>query len=343
MHAKTDDVRVVFLISQPRSGSTLLQYILAGDPTVQTAAEPWLMLHPIYALRSSGHDAEYSSLLAYTATTDFLKTLPDMQEEYIRALRRMAMYLYGRACKETDSRIFLDKTPRYYFIIPELARVFPEAKFILLFRNPLAVLHSVISTWVKGNWLLLGDYYHDLVTAPSFLLDGSKLLRDRSAIVYYEALVQHPAEEVKRLCEFLELSYHPGLLTYTHPDCLPGRFGDPVEVYQSSYPQTKRLNQWFSLGKTTQMRYLAKKYLDTLGPSVVDQLGYRSSDLIAQLARIPVGRRQIVVPWNLIFKQPKSTLDKLLLVIWSSLQQGKSVYSRGQIRALIAPFVSRTR
>jgi len=55
---------LIFLISQPRSGSTLLQKILNTHSQIISASEPWIMLNPVYALRSSGIKAEYNSKIA---------------------------------------------------------------------------------------------------------------------------------------------------------------------------------------------------------------------------------------------------------------------------------------
>jgi hypothetical protein len=46
--------------------------------------------------------------------------------------------LYTRAAGE--ARYFLDKTPRYHYVVDDLFRVFPEAKTIFLWRNPLAIV-----------------------------------------------------------------------------------------------------------------------------------------------------------------------------------------------------------
>lgn len=58
----------MFLISQPRAGSTLLQRILGSHPDIHTVSEPWLMLQPLYALRPDGYRAEYNEHLARNAT-----------------------------------------------------------------------------------------------------------------------------------------------------------------------------------------------------------------------------------------------------------------------------------
>lgn len=68
---------LIFLISQPRAGSTLLKRILGGHPEIHTTAEPWIMLHPLYALKSNGLFAEFDSNLAGQGLEDFLMQIPE--------------------------------------------------------------------------------------------------------------------------------------------------------------------------------------------------------------------------------------------------------------------------
>ena len=63
-------VRPVFLLSLPRSGSTLVQRLLASHPEVATAAEPWVMLPHLYARRERGIAAEYTQPIAARAITE---------------------------------------------------------------------------------------------------------------------------------------------------------------------------------------------------------------------------------------------------------------------------------
>ncbi|MFV1990599.1 MAG: sulfotransferase, partial [Acidimicrobiales bacterium] len=48
------EIRPAFLLSLPRSGSTLLQRLLGAHSMVATVAEPWLLIPPLYALRDEG-------------------------------------------------------------------------------------------------------------------------------------------------------------------------------------------------------------------------------------------------------------------------------------------------
>src|SRR5713101_1022969 len=143
---------LIFIISQPRAGSTLLQRILAGHPRIFATAEPWLMLHPLYALKDCGLKAEYDATLARSALGDFCEILQGGEEAYVEAIRAMSVSLYNNALRAGGRERFLDKTPRYYFVCEELRRVFPKAKYIFLLRNPLSVLASILATWVKQDW-----------------------------------------------------------------------------------------------------------------------------------------------------------------------------------------------
>jgi len=167
---------LIFIISQPRSGSTLLQRILGGHPEIQTSAETWLLLHPTYALKKSGIETEYDSRFAAQGVEEFLINYTDGVEVYDDAIRQWANVIYGNALKKNSKIYFLDKTPRYFFIIPDLHRLFPKAKFIFLLRNPLAVLSSLLSTYVKDDWPVLSFFRHDLLHAPQLIADGIKII-----------------------------------------------------------------------------------------------------------------------------------------------------------------------
>ena len=71
---------LIFIISQPRAGSTLLQRMLSGHPDIATAAEPWLLLHPLYGLRQHGIQAEYNSQWAFKAVSYTHLTPPKSEQ-----------------------------------------------------------------------------------------------------------------------------------------------------------------------------------------------------------------------------------------------------------------------
>ena len=227
MSIELNGQNLIFLISQPRAGSTLLQRMLQKHPKIHTSAEPWTMLHPAYGLRKTGHEADYNAQSAWLAVDEFIQQLPRQRESYLEGLRLMNTHLYNQILEGTGKSYFLDKTPRYYNIIPELSEIFPKAKFIILLRNPMAVACSIMDTWAKGNLFILQTKRADLLEAPSLLMEGIHVLGDRCLTVNYENLLADPDQELRRIIQYLELEFSPDLVHYhtLHPsqsDSEPG-------------------------------------------------------------------------------------------------------------------------
>lgn len=301
---------LIFIISQPRAGSTLLQRILAGHPTLRTSAEPWLMLHPVYALRTEGVQAEFDSDWARSALNDFLTHYADGEETYLKAIRAMANVLYGRALAGTGKTYFIDKTPRYYFIIPELYRLFPKASFIFLVRNPLGVLYSVLSTWVQGNWPVLAKYRHDLLSAPQRILEGIDIVGRNGAVVRYEQLVSDPCRITSSLCSMLGLAFDPEMLRYGDREAPKGSWGDETGIHKYQSPTIERRDNWLHLADTMQMKHFALAYLNTLGPSLVERLGYSFEELIHPFNTIKHPGPRGYFPWNIAIRPSESWTRK---------------------------------
>jgi len=147
------ELQPIFIFSLPRSGSTLLQRMIATNKEVSTASEPWVLLPFLYGLKKEGVYAEYSHLGVYHALQDLCKELPNGEEDYLAAVRSAALKIYGQL-SDGNGKYFLDKTPRYALVVEEIIKTFPDGKVIFLWRNPLAVVASIIDTFGSGNWKL---------------------------------------------------------------------------------------------------------------------------------------------------------------------------------------------
>jgi len=260
----------------------MLQKMLGAHPSIHTTSEPWVMLHPVYALREQGVVAEYDADLARTGLQTFIDELPEGKRDYLDGLRRMYGHLYQQALSKTDATLFLDKTPRYYFILEELKAIFPEARLILLFRHPLAVLSSILRTWVQDRWLRLSQYRQDLVEAPARLLSGRDTLGDAAISVRYEDLVQEPARELKTLCKHLDIVFEDGIIEYGQGEGSEWKFGDPQTVYDHSRPQTSSLQKWAKVDDPQEWRLL-RDYAEHLGKPTFERLGYSYADCLRTL------------------------------------------------------------
>lgn len=276
--ADFNDRHLIFLISQPRSGSTMLQHILGAHQDIQTLPEPWFMLNFAYMYRSKGLEAEYNAKYAYLAFRDFLKRIPQGQESYFEAIRRAAYFLYSKPLESSTKKFFLDKTPRYYFILPELYRFFPKAKFIILIRNPIAVFSSILETNLRGNWsklFELVDRKCDLLDAPRLILKSIQPPRENTTIVKYEEIVADPVRTISYLCDRLDIIFDPNMIEYASKlKFTETTFVDPKSIYKHVAPVKCYMDEWKTRLDTAQKVYMARSYLTFLGEEVINRLGY---------------------------------------------------------------------
>ncbi len=271
----------VFIFSLPRSGSTLLQRILGAHPDISTAAEPWILLPFVYSLRKDGTFAQYSHISSQNAVTDILEQLPNGVDDYYEGLRLFANTIYHQLNRE-NTKYFLDKTPRYYLISDEISKIYPEAKFIFLFRNPLAVLASTIKSFYRDR---LGDWRHkiDLFQGPVMLSQGYQKLKDRSIAIQYEDLLSEPEKYISKICEYLEIPYDDSLVTEFSKTNLKGSMGDQIGTSKYSSLELKTLEKWRVTLRTFLRKKYAIKYLKKLGPDTVSNLGYDMHNLINEV------------------------------------------------------------
>ncbi len=268
---------LVFLVSQPRSGSTLLQRMLAVHPDIATTGEPWLLLPPLFVLKEEGWQAEFQARSATFAIKEFLHFLPEGEEAFFEGIRRMYGFLYQRA--RGDRRYFLDKTPRYYLILPEIRRSFPKARFLILLRNPLAVLHSIYQTsLVRENLISFYWVHSDLFRAVDLLLNGLTILGSHALVVHYEKMVRQPEQSLQRICQFLHIPYYPEMIDYGN-NLLPRWTLGDQQVYRFKKPEASRVGLWQETLKDAQFWRLARDYLMLLGQDRLTRMGYSFDEL----------------------------------------------------------------
>ena len=281
----------LFVLSLPRSGSTLLQRVLGAHEQIATTAEPWLLLPHGYALRERGMAAEYTQPVAARAIREFVQQLPSGEDDYWAALAGFARELYAKA-GGADSTYFLDKTPRYHFITPELFRMFPEAKCIFLWRNPLAVVSSIVQTWTKGRWNV-DRWQGDLRGVPA-LVEAYEAHRATTLAVNYETLVTEPERTWPRIFEYLGLPFDPALLNSFADVQLKGKMGDPTGIHSYRELSTEPIEKWKGALGTIWRKRWCRAYLDWIGPARLATMGYDAADLRRQLDGLPSSPRHLL-------------------------------------------------
>jgi len=275
----------IFIFSLPRSGSTLLQRVLASHDDIATAAEPWILLPYLYTLKKQGVYTEYGHYLLTDALQDFCAEMPNGVDDYLFEMRTFMMNLYSKA-SEKDTRYFLDKTPRYHLIAEDVMRLFPDAKFILLQRNPLAIIASIIETWGGKKWNLF-RYKVDLYDGMRNLVNLHARFSDQLIILKYEALISNPEIEISRICDALNIEYNSSLIDSFSNVKLKGRSGDPTGQKKYNSLSDEPVEKWKSVINNPWRKWWCRRYLNWLGDKRLESIGYSLDELLSELNAVP--------------------------------------------------------
>ena len=268
---------LIFLISQPRSGSTLTQKIIGSHSKVYTRSEPWIMLNQLSQFKIDGSYEKYAKDLENIAVNDFIGELPNGKIDYIESLQSMYLSLYDKYLKKENKEYFLDKTPRYYLIIDELVEIFPNAKFIFLKRNPLAVLSSIINTWHQDDWYELSNHKIDLVDAIDLMSMASKY-KDISHTFFYEDLLKDQTTTLTKIFNYIEIDFDENVLEYNKNISEKWCFGDPINVYEKSNIDKNNDLKWIKGLEDLQYWRIMYDYLNYIGKDKFEKYGYSFSE-----------------------------------------------------------------
>jgi hypothetical protein len=286
-------IQPIFIFSITRSGSTLVQRIVAAHEGVATVSEPWLLLPLLYTRRDQGVVAEYSHNMATSAIEDFCKELPAGDEDYRRELHDFVLRLYEKAAGQGATH-FVDKSPPYYFVVDEIIRLFPEAKFVFLWRNPLSIVASIIETWHRGQWRSTA-HSEDLFIGLPHLIATYRANRPYVHSVRFEDLVAGDLEPAwKGLMQYLRIPFDPQTLNRFSEVKLSGRAGDPVGVKAYSALSTEPMQKWKSTLANPLRREWCRRYLRYLGNDRLATMGYDGNQLIRELDSQPAATVSLI-------------------------------------------------
>jgi hypothetical protein len=294
MSGENDSVQVrpAFILSLPRTGSTLLQRILGSHEEIGTSSEPWFLLPQLYALRERGVHAEYEHETMARGTRGFAREyLPGGEADYLRGVHDLALRVYAEAAP--GKTYFLDKTPRYHHVARDLLGLFPEGKFVFLWRHPIAVAASLIETFGDGRWNL-DSYAADLFGGLAHLVEACSESSERAIAVRYESLVADPDAEIRRVLRYLELGDEDTAVDRFQELELRNReYWDPTGPAKYARVSTDSLNQWQRTFANPLRREWARRYVRWIGRERLTLMGYDLNVILAEIDSAPVGLRRL--------------------------------------------------
>jgi hypothetical protein len=226
--------RPVFIVAAPRSGSTVLFETLALSRELWSLeGEAHWLVERLPELQPGAPHVDSNRLEARHVTEDIARQIDAGFFEHLRDADGRPLATGGGEVR------FLEKTPKNSLRIPFFDRLYPDARFIFLWRDPLESLSSIMEAWRSGRWttyrrldgrdgpwsLLLPPGWRALRGKPleeiaAFqwesanriaLDDLQSLPRHRWTSCRYSDLVTHPLATVRRLCNFAEVEFEGAL------------------------------------------------------------------------------------------------------------------------------------
>jgi len=268
--------RLLFLIGSPRSGSTLLARMLASHSAIYGRPEPHLIT-PLAHLGYYGRvdKAPYDPFNVWEAAHQVVGDLPRGEADYLDALRAYTDILYGRLLDASGRKLFLDKTPANALVLPFLTKLYPRARTIVLTRHPIAIFTSFANSFFDGDYdvaqrhnPLLDRYVPAIAT---FLIEKPMPL----VHVRYEALVEKPEAEMRRILDFIGLPFEPETIEYGRQEHRNEGLGDPITVARHTRPVTESVDKWAEeLAADPKKSAFVRRLIARLDPADLAAWGY---------------------------------------------------------------------
>jgi tetratricopeptide (TPR) repeat protein len=197
----------VFVIGLPRSGSTLIEQILASHSQVEGTMElPDVgMLARVVGTRTTR-----------PGSAAYPRALEKFSAEEMRALGER--YLAQTRIQRKEGRpFFIDKMPNNFAHTGFIHLMLPNAKIIDARRHPIGCcLSGFKQHFARGqnfsyDLAEIGGYYRDYVELMAHMDD---VLPGRVHRVFYEDMVENTEAEVRRLLDYCGLDFEPGVLKF---------------------------------------------------------------------------------------------------------------------------------
>lgn len=197
----------IFVVGLQRSGSTLVEQILASHPLIEGTMElPDLptLVRELGGWRRRGEARQYHERVAALSSAE----RAELGQRYLDLTRIQ---------RKTDRPFFIDKLPNNFAHAGLIQLILPRARIIDVRRHPLGCCFSCFKQhFARGQGFSydqaeLGRYYADYVRLMA-IVDSA--LPGRVHRIHYEALVTDLEGEVRRLLDHVGVGFDPACLAF---------------------------------------------------------------------------------------------------------------------------------
>jgi hypothetical protein len=211
----------LFVVGMWRSGTSLLYALLNQHPQIGLMYESdFPLLAPVFLLprKSSWWIPKVDSWNgALTRHKIDANGIPENVTGLANAFRAVA----EQYARKKGATIWGCKSPNYYDSMNRLADLFPDAKFIVIWRDPADVCRSIVRAAQKSPWFARrGMDLRALLGVHLMKQEADKLVKRGVAIhqLQYDDLVGDPNAALAAICDFIGIPFDPKMNTLEGAD-----------------------------------------------------------------------------------------------------------------------------
>jgi amino acid adenylation domain-containing protein len=305
----TKNPGAIFVLSPPRSGSTLLRVMLGGHPQLFAPPELELLSFNTLVERNAAFAGRFSFWLEGT-----LRALMELKQCSAEAARELmqqceeqqltTQQFYGLLQDWLGNRTLVDKTPSYALdreILRRAERDFTGTRYLHLLRHPYAMIRSFEEARLEQVFFRHQHHFSQrqlaelvwLVSQQNILEFLATVPAERQYQVHFEELVKEPETVLRGVCEFLGLEYESEMaapyqsqtkrmVDGIHP--LSKMLGD-VKFHQHSTVEADAADRW-------RQQLQAGDLLADETWTIAERLGYPSIE-VEGLTTVPASRQEL--------------------------------------------------
>jgi len=301
-----ESLPLFFILGRPRSGTTMLRSMFDAHPNVAIPPEFPVLASVIRLSQSKWEECTIDKFVSLAVSNRKFVNIGLTAEEIRSALAekfskhhsldfqtafRITNALFVSSFEKKQMLAIGDKNPMYSLYTARLRKIFPDAKFIFLYRHLFSVVDSVYNTNFELHWPAVISWQWK----KSFILARRDMQKhpQHSLKIKYEDLVANPANNLIELCQFIGIQFDEIMLKFNKKEQLSKTYGDKLQLAHASLLKDiheVKLPEWKTADKT---RY--KVALAWAGKSF-EQAGYE---------RVPVKLKWIYwlrgLPYFLVF------------------------------------------
>ncbi|MDH4049043.1 MAG: sulfotransferase [Gammaproteobacteria bacterium] len=221
----------IFVLGQPRSGTTLIERIISSHSQVHSAGELQHFGLAIRRLSNFQDPKRFSAGLINAAMGVDCRKIAGM---YLETTRKM----------QGDAARFIDKLPQNYLFLPLILKALPHAKIVHLVRDPRDASFSSFKQLFADAYLHSYDQ-REMARHHARYWHLMQLWRERFPGRFfdmsYEATVQDLESNARALIEYLELPWEDACLSF-HEQKTAVSTASAVQVREPAH--TRSVGRW---------------------------------------------------------------------------------------------------